>query len=214
MTTATATRVTINTEAACLDTDCFEMAKRLHDQLANGYTRAASVLRMPARIEEWDAEHRTARKRANAATRSGYTFLEVDRHLYADDVHDINLSSEQRQGRPMSAGYHARPNYAPLPTYHCERHAVHTYGVLDSSGHLRAYTWTYRCGDLFMLSMILGHAHHLERHVMYLLVRGAIDAQSEQGGYAFYNLDASGQDGLRFFKHRCGFLPTDIEFQL
>lgn len=206
--------VTINTEAACLNSDCFAMAKKLHDQLSNGYSRAASILPMPGSIEEWDAEHRTARKRAAACVRDGYRFAEVERHFYADDVHEINNSAERRQGRPMTAGYHARPNYSQLPDYPCQRHAVHTYGVLDSSDRLRAYTWTYRCGDLFMFSMILGHHAHLERHVMYLLVRSAIEAQADGGGFGFYNLDASGTDGLRFFKHRCGFLPADIDWQL
>lgn len=216
MSTVTDTRtVTINTEAACLNGDCFAMAKKLYDQLSNGYSRGASVLPMPESVEAWRADHRTARKRAAACIRDGYRFEELaDRRPYADDVWAINTSAARRQGRPMTAGYQPRPNYTQLPAYPCPRHAVHTYGVLDADGRLRAYTWTYRCGELLMFSMILGHAAHLERHVMYLLVRGAIEAQIEHGGFGFYNLDSSGQDGLRFFKHRCGFLPTDIDWLL
>lgn len=208
--------VTINVEGDCTGSpECGALAQKLYDQLASGrYTHGASVIEIPWLIEEWDAEHRTARKRVAACLRDGYMFLEIDRHLYADDVWEINTSAERRQGRPMADGYHARPNYSPLPAYPCPRHAVHTYGVLDHHGKLRAYTWVYRCGDLVMFSMILGHAQHLERHVMYLLVHGALEAQSPDRGVGFYNLDSSGTDGLRFFKHRCGFLPADLDWRL
>ncbi len=206
--------VTINTEANCMEPACYAMADKLHFQLSNGYSAAASIVPIPDTITIWDSAHRTARKRAAAAHRDGYRFEEINRTLYADDVYAINTSAERRQGRPMAAGYLQPPRFAPLPAYPCPRHTVHTYGVLDPSGHLAAYTWTYRCGDLFMFSMILGHADHLERHVMYLLVRGALDAQAGRGGYGFYNLDRSGTDGLRFFKHRCGFVPTDIRWVL
>jgi hypothetical protein len=198
---------------ACDFAECAELAFPLRRQLSNGYRRGASVLKLPDEIEDWEAEHRTARKRANAAERNGYVFGKIRREDFTDDVYAINTSALERQGRPMSDGYLTRPEFSPLPAYHCARHRIATYGVLAPNGHLVAYTWVYRAGELVMFSSILGHAEHLERHVMYLLVRGALNDQIRHGeGVAFYNLHDSGTDGLRFFKERCGFAPADVEW--
>lgn len=188
------------------------MAYGLHDQLSNGYTRAASVMSMPASADEYLAEHRTTRKRAARAARLGYAFGEVDRAAHEDELYAINTSAERRQGRPMSAGYRKRPTFGPNPML-CPRHHVYTYGVRSDEPALVAYLWLYRSGELAMVSSILGHADHLADDVMYLLVSGVIEAQASLGGTCFYNLHASGTDGLRFFKERLGFAPSDVEWR-
>lgn len=205
--------LTVSLEAGCDFASCAELAHPLQNQLANGYTWPASVMTLPDTIEEWEAEHRTARKRANACEKAGYTFGEINREDWADDVFEINTSAETRQGRPMSDGYLARPEFSRLPAYPCSRHAIRTYGVLDVDFRLRAYTWVYRVGELVMFSSILGHAKHLDRHVMYLLVRGALAREIEAGpGVAFYNRHDSGTAGLVFFKERLGFRPERVEW--
>lgn len=210
------TTVTVNMERDCLDGGCVELAERTHAQLASGaYTWPCSLLPLPASVGEWEAEHRTARKRAWAAERAGYRFREFCRSEHADDIYAINTSAPERQGRPMSTGYLVRQQFSPLPAYPCERHAIRSYGVFDAADVLRAYTVVHRVGALVMFSQILGHADHLERHVMYLLVRGALAAQAHAGpGFAFYNRADSGTDGLRFFKERCGFTATRIDWRL
>jgi hypothetical protein len=196
--------------------DCAALAEQLHAQLSTGaYTWPCSLMPVPASRDEWEAEHRTARKRAWAAERAGYTFAEVDRSQFADDIHDINTSKPERQGRPMSAGYLTRQEFSPLPDYPCARHAIRTYGVTDADGFLRAYTVVYRVGQLVMFSQILGHAGHLHRGIMFLLARDALAAQAADGdGYAFYNRHDSGQPGLVWMKERVGFLPTRVEWSL
>lgn len=208
-----ATAIPISLETGCDFAACAELAYPLLRQLSNGYTRGAAVLDLPSEISEWDAEHRTARKRANAAERNGYVWGAINREDFANDVYAINTSALERQGRPMSDGYLTRPEFSPLPAYACARHRIATYGVLAPDGHLVAYTWVYRTGELVMFSSILGHAQHLDRHVMYLLVRGVLADQIRSGpGVAFYNLWDSGSDGLRFFKERIGMRPADVEW--
>ncbi len=210
MTTMTATRTRVSLELGCSD-ECDEFAGPLLLQMGSGRYNECAVLPLPATLEEWRGEHRTARKRADRATRKGYRFLGVQRHLRAAELHQINTSAPERQGRPMSLGYQQPPSETPLPVYPCPRHAVRTYGVETSDGQLVAYCWIYRAGDLALVSQILGHLDHLENEIMYLLAQGVIGA--ERDGHLVYNRYDSGGEGLRFFKDRCGFEPTEVDWQ-
>lgn len=210
--TQTATRVSVDLSVGHHGPDCVEFADKLHAQLSGGYRRGASTMPLDG-FDEYLATHRTARRRASRARRLGYTFDEVDREHFLEDVYAVNVSTPARQGRPMSAGYLERPTFSPNPC-RCQLHHVYTYGVLqgDDPSTLVAYLWLYRCGELAMISSILGHADRLADDIMYLLTTETIRAQSEQGGTLFYNLHASGTDGLRYFKSKIGLSPTDVEW--
>ena len=214
----TRTLVEIHLEGDCeTSSHCAALAKQLHEQLDSGaYRWPCSALELPESLGAYLVERRTARKRANQAQRLGYRFERIDRSLFEQDVFEINTSAPERQGRPMSAGYLQPVTFSPLPDYTCPRHGIHTYGVLDAGGSLRAYTWVYRVGELVMFSSILGHADHLEREIMYLLMVGALGVEiTEHGpGVAWYNRHDSGTEGLRFFKERCGFRPVECRWHL
>jgi len=208
------TRVTVDLEGDCVEPACAQLAFRFRNQLGvPKYAHGASVLQLPDTFEDWQAQHRTARKRAWRSERLGYRFAEIDRSKFNPDIHEINTSLPERQGRPMAAGYLRRHNHGPLPAYRCDRHRVHTYGVVQDAS-LRAYLTLYRVGMLGLVSMILGHGDHLRNDVMYLLAAGTIEAQIPQGGILYYNRHDSGLGGLRFFKERLGFHPADIEWLL
>lgn len=214
MATMTATRVTIRLEGACVDQGCADLAFRFKKQLGTvTYSRGASVLAMPDSLQAWRDEHRTARKRADRASRLGYQFDEIDRSLFNDDLHEINTSLPERQGRPMTDGYTTRHNHGALPAYPCDRHRIHTYGILQGE-RLRAYLTLYRCGELGLVSMILGHGAHLDAGIMYLLCQGMIADQVHHSGALFYNRHDSGEPGLAWMKERIGFHATDIEWLL
>jgi hypothetical protein len=198
---------------ACSERSCAAIAAPLLKQLFEGY-ETCSVMPVPASIEQWREEHRTARKRANRAERLGYQFREIPREEYGADIFAINTSLEERQGRPMSRGYRVEPKFSPLPEYRCPLHAVRTYGVLDDRGTLVAYLWLYRSGELALVSSILGHGEHLDNDVMYLLFQGVVGAEARHGGYFVYNRHDSGQDGLRYFKEKLGFVPTEVQWAL
>jgi hypothetical protein len=215
MSTLTASRtVTINLEAACHDHACAQLAARFRNQLGvPNYSQGASVLEMPESLQAWRDEHRTARKRADRAARLGYQFDEINRASHNDDIHRINTSLPERQGRPMTDGYTTRRNHGNLPAYPCDRHRIHTYGILQGE-RLRAYLTLYRCGELGLVSMILGHGDHLRNDIMYLLMAGVIADQVHHGGVLYYNRHDSGTPGLAFYKERIGFHATDIEWLL
>lgn len=214
MSTLVDTRTVLRLEAGCDHASCAELAFKIHAQLDEPkYRDGISLMAMPGTIEEWRSEHRTARKRADRAERLGYRFDEIDRSQLNDDIHEINTSLPERQGRPMSDGYTRRHSHGPLPAYPCDRHAIHTYGVIAGK-KLVAYMTLYRVGDLSMVSMILGHGDHLANDIMYLLFAEMITRHAGAGGWIFYNRHDSGKAGLVYFKERLGFRATDIGWEL
>lgn len=202
VTTATATRISFELEHGGA---CAELGGPLLEQLRHGYERC-SVMEIPNDLDEWRYEHRTARKRAARAHARGYYFHALERERHGEELHAINTSAAYRQGRPMSSGYLAPQTYAPLPNFVCDRHAIRATGVWTSRSELVGYLVVYRCGELALVSQILGHAEHLAAEIMYLLFVGALAREIDAGeGYVVYNRHDSGTDGLRFFKERLGF---------
>lgn len=213
MTVIESTRVAITIDADCPHQMCRQFARPLYEQMAGGQFGRCAAMPLPD-MDEWEVEHRTARKRAHRAERRGYTFHVVRREEHSDELFEINTSAERRQGRPMSESYRKRYEYSPLPKYPCERHQVRTYGVKSPEGRLVAYLWLYVAGQLRLCSSIIGHAAHLENEVMYLLFRGMLEAETERDpdGVVVYHRWDNGTDGLRFYKERVGLRDTEIEW--
>lgn len=213
--TAVEIRVRIDLLDGCSEAGCLELAWRMKNQLdVPNYSRGMSVMAMPDTLEQWRAEHRTARKRADRAVRLGHRFDEIDRSKHNDEIFEINTSLERRQGRPMTDGYTKPHRHGRLPDYPCARHAVRTYGVLQGDT-LRAYLTLYRVVDLSLVSMILGHGMYLDDGIMFLLFQGVVAEHAGDGGSLVYNRHDSGKaDGLVWFKERLGFTATDIEWTL
>jgi hypothetical protein len=191
---------------------CLDLSGPLYRQLADGKYDKCSVMPLPSSLEDWRAEHTTARKRTDKAQRTGYRFVRVVRHERVDEIYAINTSKAKRQGRPMTAGYLVKPSDTPDPDYPCERHGVHPYGVETADGELVAYTWIYRAGQLCLVSQILGHADHLVHGVMYLLWQGMLTSEPPDDGYIVYNRHDSGTDGLRWYKERVGLTETSVRW--
>ncbi len=208
-----ATEVTIDLLGGCTAAGCMQMAEERNMQLdVPKYSYGVSLLAVPASLDEWRSEHRTARKRSDRCERLGYRFAEIDRSQYADDIREINLSLPARQGRPMSAGYHD-PSVSALPHYPCAMHNIRCYGITEA-GTLRAYLTLYRVRELALVSMILGHGSHLACDIMYRLFAGVVEDQAGLGGFFYYNRHDSGTDGLRFYKERVGFAEADVEWSV
>jgi len=203
------TTVQISLELGCSDR-CDAISSPLYLQLSRGY-ETCSVLEIPDSVDEWAAEHRTARKRCARAQARGYYWRELRRELHAEEIYEINTSAESRQGRRMDRAYRERQEFGPLEEFPCERHAIRCTGLWTPENELVAYLTMYRCGDLALVSQILGHAAHLEREIMYLLFAGALGREIAAGpGMVVYNRHDSGTDGLRFFKERLGFVEAPV----
>lgn len=209
---AVLTRLGISLQVACDHVECPEFAWPLHTQMDSGKYDVCAVMPLPRSLEEWEADHRTARKRAWKADRLGYGFARIDPQAWADDVHAVNVSRAYRQGRPMTDGYLSPPEYEP-ESWVCAIHGVHRYAVLSPDHRLVAYLWMYRAGDLALVSQVLGHADHEDNGVMQLLFREALMAESRIApGVCVYNRWDSGTDGLRQAKAWVGFEETPVEW--
>ena len=169
-----------------------------------------SVLEIPRHTDDWRAEHRTARKRADRAYHRGYVSMDLDA-TGGPDWDEINHSTDIRQGRPMTAGYLNPRAFSRLPDYPCPLHATRVSGVMCEAG-LVAYLVMHRAGDLALVSQILGHDAHLADEVMYLLFQHALGRETHTPGLVVYNRHDSGTDGLRFFKERLGFAERAVEW--
>ena len=203
----------ISLEAGCDYESCAQLAAPLLHKLGGGDYDVCSVMEIPSSIDEWRADHRTARKRSQRAYARGYLAAPLRRELRADDIHAINTSKRHRQGRPMNHVYMERQEFSPLPDYPCERHAVRASGVyLENT--LVAYLIMYRVGELALVSQILGHGDHERHEIMYRLFEFALGREIEAGpGFVVYNRHDSGTDGLRWFKERLGFGPAEVEWR-
>jgi len=211
---ATATRLAVALETVCAWDICRQFARPLYEQMSSGRYDRVSLLPIPSDVNEWRAEHRTARKRADRCERRGYWFAQIARHEHTDALNAINQSATHRQGRPMSNGYLEDQEFSPLPVYPCSRHAIRDYGVLSPDDELVAYLWLYRCGDLALVSQILGHADHLQAEIMWLLWQGMLWREGcfDQDGMVIYNRHDSGGIGLRWWKEHVGLKETAVEW--
>lgn len=211
--TELATAVRISLEIGCDFAECSKLAVPLLEQLDSGDYDRCSVLPIPTSIDEYLGEHRTARKRATRSGRRGYLAHVLKREEHADEIYEINRSSRIRQGRRMSQPYLERQTFSPLPDFPCERHAIRTTGI-SLDGVLVGYIAIYRCGELALVSQILGHAEHLENEIMYQLFAAALTRELPAGpGVVVYNRHDSGTDGLRFFKERLGFEEAAVSWK-
>ena len=209
--TTVETALRISLEVDCAGSElCERTAGPLLEQLASGDYDRCSVLELPPSIDVWLEQHRTARKRATRSGRRGYIAGVLEREKHVDEIHEINTSSRIRQGRPMTHGYRTKQTYSPLPAYPCPRHAIRTTGI-SFGGRLVGYLAMYRCGELALVSQILGHADFLEDEIMYQLFAAALKRELGRGpGVVVYNRHDSGTEGLRFFKERLGFEEAEV----
>jgi hypothetical protein len=204
----------IDLARGCASDHCLSMAWKLKHQLDPSYSHGAALMPLTGSVPHWMAAHKTARKRVQRAWQIGYHTDLIERWKHEDAIYAINTSAAWRQGRPMGDAYQEKPVYGRDEPMLCPRHHVYTHGVFDKNGSLRGYLWLYRCGELALVSSILGHHDFMEDGIMYLLYAAMLDTQFELGGTLMYNLWDSGTDGLRFFKERVGLAKGDVDWCL
>src|SRR4051794_33494276 len=221
-------RLAINFE--CGDTEapgCTTRARSLYERFVapstsypgyGTYAVNASILVIPDDIEaDWfgKPESYWMRQKIRRAVKLGYEVRDVERNDYLDDIYAINTSLEERQGRPMTDAYQAKPQpQSPLGEQPCPRHQLRFLGVLLGE-QLVAYTSMQQYGEFVLISTILGHGEHMKDGIMQLLVYEGVRAVKASGhpAYAMYNLHDSGTEGLQFFKRKMGFEGYLVDWQ-
>ena len=141
------------------------------------------------------------------ARERGYTVAEIDRNDYIDDIHRINTSLDERQGRPMDPAYATR-------TDHYDADGLRHFGVLDKHGHLVAYGDVGIYGDFAATNRLLGVKN--SDGVMYLLLAEVACRLIDDGhlNYLMYDTYLGALPGLRDFKRKLGFAPYRIRYSI
>lgn len=145
---------------------------------------------------------------AARARKRGYVCREIDRNDYIDDIHDINISQDSRQGRPMDAAYlQKREHFDVLQHFRY-------YGVLNPAGKLMAYANFGMYGNFGAFSQLMGHRSN--DGIMHLLIVDVVCRMIEEGRirYVMYDTYFGAQPGLRQFKTILGFKPYRAKYSL
>lgn len=160
-----------------------------------------------------DPERSLLRRKARRAEKKGYRYDRFLARSRLDELLAINASAPERQGRAMDDAYLDADAFASsldrCPEFR---------GVFDREGTLVAYAEVPVCGDLFLLSRLLGHEEHLDEGVMYLLIGEVVremTARREGTGHpawGMYDTMVGAGPGLRFFKERLGFRSYNVRW--
>lgn len=145
---------------------------------------------------------------AKRALKRGYVFTEIDRNRYVDDIHEINTSLDNRQGRPMESHYTSKQQH-----YESLAHFRY-YGILNREGKLVAYANIGFYGNFAAFSHMLGLRNN--DGIMHLLLVEIICKliEARQVDYVMYDTFFGAQPGMRTFKTILGFKPYRARYSL
>ena len=153
------------------------------------------------------------RRKARRARRLGYQVRPFEPRGELEAILRVHLSSKLRQGRAIRPEY---LHHANLAAYCAQPGAW--FGVFNAQQALCGYCHLPVVGECCVFSRIMGDADRLDDGIMYLLVHDALVAMRrlrERTGHprwAFYDMVLGGSQGLRDFKHRCGFDPYRVSW--
>lgn len=145
---------------------------------------------------------------ARKARSRGYSVVEIDRNVFVEDIHEINTSLDQRQGRPMADAYRQKQtHFSPEKNYKY-------FGVLNSAGKLTAYSDIGFFGNFVAFDRLLGLRNN--DGAMHLMVAEIICRmiESHAYGYLMYDTFFGASPGLRTFKTMLGFEPYRAKYSL
>lgn len=145
---------------------------------------------------------------AKRARSRGYVIAAFDRNRHIDDIHAINTSIPERQGRPMDAHYREK-------TLHFEQLAhFRTIGAFDREGKLAAYATFGIYGNFAAFSQLIGYRNN--DGAMHLLVTEIVCKLIAEGqlDYLMYDTFFGAQPGLQQFKRVLGFRPYRARYEL
>jgi len=174
-----------------------------------------ALLSLPSSFEAYlqGTSRQALRSNRKRCLSLGYSFRPIDPNSHLEQILRINTSQKRRQGRDMETTYVDRD---ALRRYFSNERSA--YGVIDTSGALRAYACVPVYGEVFVLSRLLGDSDCLEQGIMYFLVsevvREMIKARLQRGSpiWGMYDTYFGALPGLRYFKDRLGFAPHNVRW--
>jgi hypothetical protein len=142
------------------------------------------------------------------AIRRGYLFKTIDRNDHVDDIHEINVSSDERQGRAMDSDYLIKK------TRFDNLEHFEYFGLFDRDNKLRAYCNLCHLANFAFIDRVIGYKN--QDGAMYLLIT-EIACKLIAGrkiSFLMYDTMFGAQPGLLAFKQRLGFSPYRAKYVL
>jgi hypothetical protein len=145
---------------------------------------------------------------AKRARGRGYQLRHIDRNSHIDDIHAINTSLEERQGRPMDAKYREKPSH-----FDTLKHFRY-YGVFSSEGRMVAYANLGHYGNFASFSQLMGIRNN--DGIMHMMVVGIVSELigEQRVRYLMYDTFFGAQPGMQTFKKILGFRPYRAKYAL
>ena len=145
---------------------------------------------------------------ARRARQRGYRLIEIDRNDFVDELHAINTSLEQRQGRRMDAIY--REKQLSYPREKNYRY----FGVVNAAGKLMAYSNLGAYGNFVAFDRLLGIRNNDGMMHLMLSEIACQMIEHRRYGYLMYDTYFGASPGLQTFKKMLGFKPYRVKYSI
>ncbi len=145
---------------------------------------------------------------AKKARKKGSQVVEIDRNDYIDQIHEINNSLDERQGRPMDEAYRTKAT-------HYKNEKNYTYmGVFNQAGKLVSYIEYGLYGNFVAIDRLMGLRNN--DGVMHLMITEVASRLIEERKvrYLMYDTFFGAGPGLQKFKTMFGFAPYRATFTI
>jgi len=223
-------RVTIDlmaASAASNDPFYHEMVKRYHATVRRRHPKylfirqmvhGVALCRLPGTFDEYFMRvEGSARRNYKKAVREGCAVRRIQFNDHLEQIREIRLSADVRQGRQMPEAYRRGvvtsvvdpPSRSPLHDY--------PYFGVFLRDKLVGYAGCMVAGELCSLEHILGHADYLSVGGVPQLIIGIAQHlyhHHPQVRYYSYGMYFGGGEGLRRFKRKFDFLPHRVDWVL
>ena len=143
----------------------------------------------------------------------GYYFNFLDPNEHIDEIHDINTSSSERQGKRMAESYLKK-----VDKYEQEEFIEYA-GVFNKEGRLVSYLGLLFLNEAVFITKWLGHKLFLKDKIQILLVYKTIEQlfykrESKYKNLKFIIADSffTNSEGLSYFKKQFGFSPFAVKW--
>jgi hypothetical protein len=150
--------------------------------------------------------HGRAVEERRRAIRRGYVLRRIDRNDHVDEIHGINISSSERQGRAMDSAYLTKQiRFDNLEHFEY-------FGLFDQNDELRAYCNLCHLANFAFIDRVIGYKN--PDGAMYLLITEiACNLIAERKlKFLMYDTMFGAQPGLLAFKQKLGFRPYRAKY--
>lgn len=154
------------------------------------------------------------KRRLKKATTLGYRYEKIAGPVEIDQIIAVNRSLSVRGGLPMDPMYFDQVQFEEILAAHDQIHVVKS-----PEGRIVAYALVPNIGDLWLVEYVLGHGHHLNSGMMYLLMTRIIEEKFElaKAGsnpqWIMYDTLLGASPGRRQFKYVLGFSPYWVRWR-